>query len=61
MIGAGEIPAGIAFDDGAAGHFVDGQLKQVVSSRPNAKGYRIEKADDGAQQTLLETRYLLSG
>src|SRR5262249_40021418 len=43
MIGAGEIPSGFAFDDGAAGHFVDGELKGVVSSRPNAKGYRVER------------------
>ena len=60
MIGSGEIPDGIAFDDGAAGHYVDGELKQVVSSRPHAKGYRIEKVDGGARETVLETRYLLS-
>lgn len=60
MIGAGEIPAGIAFDDGAAGHFVDGELRHIVSSRPNAKGYRIEKVDGGARETVLDTRYLLA-
>jgi dipeptidase E len=59
MIGAGDIPPGYAFDDGAAGHFVDGELKTVVSSRPKAKGYRVEKTADGAHETILETRYLL--
>lgn len=48
-----------AFDDGAAGHFVDGKLKIVVSSRPNAKGYWVEKVDTEAKETPLETRYLL--
>jgi peptidase E len=60
MIGAGEIPDGIALDDGAAGHFVDGQLKQVVSSRPNAKGYQVEKTGDSVRETPLETHYLLA-
>jgi dipeptidase E len=60
MIASGEIPSGIAFDDGAAGHYVDGQLKIVVSSRPNAKGYRIEREGDSAKETVLDTRYLLA-
>lgn len=60
MIGSGEIPAGYAFDDGTTGHFVDGTLKAVVSSRPDAKGYHIEKVDDDARETELETRYLLT-
>jgi dipeptidase E len=60
LVGAGEIPPGIAFDDSAAGHFIDGELKQVVSSRPNAKGYYIERVDNGAQETILETKYLLA-
>ncbi len=58
MIGGGDIPAGYAFDDGSAGHFVDGVLKQVVGSRPNAKGYRVERVGDQAQETILDTRYL---
>jgi len=58
MIGTGEIPAGYAFDDGAAGHFVDGELNQVVSSRPEAKGYRVERDRDGARETVLDTSYL---
>jgi peptidase E len=58
MIAAGEIPAGVAFDDGAAGHYVDGKLKTVVSSRPNAKGYRVERDGDAARETVLETHYL---
>ena len=59
MIASGEIMPGYAFDDGAAGHFVDGQLKQVVSSRPHAKGYCVERDGDSASETTLDMRYLL--
>lgn len=58
MIAAGDIPDGYAFDDGAQGHFIDGTLTAVVSSRPNAKGYRVEREGDTARETVLETRYL---
>jgi peptidase E len=61
MVAAGEIPAGYAYDDGAAGHFIDGKLSRVVSSRPNAKGYWIERDGDAARETTLETHYLGDG
>jgi peptidase E len=60
MIASGEIMPGVAFDDGAAGHYVDGQLQKVVSSRPNAKGYHIEKVGNEAHETTMETEYLLT-
>ena len=59
MVASGEMPAGYGFDDGVAGHFVDGELKGIVSSRPNAKGYWIERVGDEAKETVLETHYLL--
>ncbi len=58
MIATGALAAGYAFDDGAAGHFVDGALKGVVSSRPSAKGYYVERVNDTARETVLPTRYL---
>jgi dipeptidase E len=58
LIAAGAIIPGVAFDDGAAGHYIDGKLHQVVSSRPNARGYRLERAGDKARETTLDTRYL---
>ena len=61
MIASGELPAGIAFDDGAAGHYVDGELKQIVSSRKDAKGYHVEAHDGVARETMLDTHYLLGG
>ncbi len=59
MIQSGEILSGHAFDDGVGGHFIDGELHHVVSSRPNAKGYFVEKVGDKAIETELETHYLL--
>jgi peptidase E len=59
MVAAGEMPAGYAFDDGVAGHFIDGKLMRVVSSRPTAKGYWVERAVEGVNETVLETDYLL--
>jgi peptidase E len=61
MIAAGALPPGVAFDDGAAGHYIDGVLKHVVSSRPNAKGYRVERDEDRAVETVLDTLYLQHG
>lgn len=59
MVAIGEIAPGIACDDGAAAHFIDGALHKVVSSRPNAKGYHVIKDGDGAIETAIETVYLL--
>ncbi|MDK2124773.1 Type 1 glutamine amidotransferase-like domain-containing protein [Parachitinimonas caeni] len=51
--------AAYAADDGAALHFVEGTLHQVVSSRPSAKAYLVEKASNGGSQTTaLETQFL---
>jgi len=57
-VAKGDIMPGYAFDDGAAGHFVDGSFAACVSSRPNAKGYHVDPHDSQAVETVLETRYL---
>lgn len=49
---------GLAADDGAAVHFQDGVLHSVVSSRPNARAYRVELEGSDVRETALETRYL---
>lgn len=61
MVASGEIMPGVAFDDGAAGHYIDGTLSRVVSSRPKAKGYRVERVGDSAKEVEMETHYLLEG
>ena len=60
MVAAAEMPAGYGFDDGVAGHFIDGELVRVVSSRPNAKAYWIERERKRAVETVLPTDYLLA-
>jgi dipeptidase E len=49
-------PAGIALDDAAAARFVGTELREVVASAPNARGYVV----DAGGERRLEAR-LLSG
>ena len=49
---------GYAATDGAAFHFIDTELAQVVASRPEARAYRIELKGDRPKTTQLATRYL---
>jgi len=41
-------PAGYAADDFAALHFVGSELREVVCSRPGARGYRVEPGTETA-------------
>lgn len=59
MIAAGCIMSGFAADDGAAVHLVDDQLRAAVSSRPQAKVYRVEQRGGDVIETVLTTHYLL--
>jgi peptidase E len=54
LIAAGLLPAGIACDDGAGAHFIDGELRAVVSGLPGAAGYRVKPGGAGGftQATL---------
>jgi dipeptidase E len=52
------MPAGYATDDGAALHFVDEDLHEVVASKPAARAYRVEATDGEVIETELDTRYL---
>ncbi|MDX1771362.1 MAG: Type 1 glutamine amidotransferase-like domain-containing protein [Planococcaceae bacterium] len=53
----GKISSGYAADDGVALHFIDEELHTVVSSRPEASGYRVDKG----KETKLSTSYLGAG
>jgi len=48
------LPAGYGVDDGAALHFVDEALAEVVASRGEARAYRVELTGE----TALPTRFL---
>ncbi len=58
LINDGAIPSGYGLDDGAAVHFIDAALHAVVSSRPNAKAYFVEKTAEGLAERALDTMYL---
>ena len=49
---------GYAADDGVALHYVDGQVREVVSSRPAARAYRVARAESGVVEVELRPRYL---
>jgi peptidase E len=57
LVAAG-MPAGLAIDDGAAVRFAGTELVEVVSSRPDARAYRVELIDGLVVETPLATRYL---
>jgi dipeptidase E len=54
----GKIAPGYGVEDGVALHYIDTQLTSVVSSRPNAKAYRLALVDGDVLETPLDTRYL---
>jgi len=56
MVAAGTIPGGLAADDGVALHFVGGALHDIVSARPKARAYRVERVGGRARETPLLPR-----
>ena len=58
LVAGGALPDGVAADDGAALHYIDGRLARVVSSRPRAKGWRVTRTGKRAVERQLPTRYL---
>ena len=44
LVAGGTLPPGIACDDGAAAHYVDDDLAEIVADRPAARGYLVEPA-----------------
>jgi dipeptidase E len=51
-------PAGYAADDGAALHFVGRRLHEVVSSRPEARAYRVQARAGQVVEKALPVRFL---
>lgn len=60
LVSSGAVLPGVACDDGAAAHYVDDELAEIVADRPEAKGYLVYPDVAGATERALETR-LLSG
>lgn len=57
LIATNSIKPGIAADDGVAIHFIDQEISHIVSSRPNAKAYKVYN-DTEITEIELETNYL---
>jgi dipeptidase E len=60
MIRSGQLMNGYATDDGAALHFINGELHTVVTSRPQAYAYRVDRKDDGVQEASISAQLLPS-
>ena len=59
LVADGRLPDGIACDDGAAAHFVDETLAELVSDRPEAGAYLVESdGAGGAVESPLPVRFL---
>ena len=58
MLQEGRIMGGLAADDGVAIHLIDGEVGPVVSSRPEARAYRVVIEDGQVVEEIMETRYL---
>jgi dipeptidase E len=52
------VPPALALDDGVAAHFVGSDLSRVVSSRPNAKAYRVHVDGDELVEAELPVEQL---
>jgi dipeptidase E len=50
---AGEVSEGYGIDNGVGLHFIGGQLAKVVSSRPDAFGYRVALINGEVVETVL--------
>jgi peptidase E len=58
LVASGELADGWAADDGAALVFAGDELTEVVTSRPEAAAYRVERSGSDVDERPLETRYL---
>ena len=53
LVASGAVPRALAFDDGAAGHFIDRRLFRTVSSRSGARGYEVRRKGARAVEAQL--------
>ena len=49
-------PAGVAADDGVGLRYVGTELAEVVTMRPEARAYRVERVGDEVVETPLDAR-----
>jgi peptidase E len=52
------LPAGVAADDGAAIHYVDGKIRRCIASRPHARVYHVSLHEGAVAEEPLPTALL---
>ena len=57
-VAGGSIPQGIAADDGVAVVYRGAEIAEIVSSRPAARAWRVERTAEGVRETEIVPRYL---
>lgn len=58
LLKVGKLAPGIAAEDGVALHYRDGELHDVVSSRPKTQAYRVEVVNGRIEEHKLEPVFL---
>jgi peptidase E len=58
LIANGRLAPGVAIDNGAGVHFVDGDVARVVASHPGATAYAVDCADGQVRERALPSHYL---
>ena len=56
LVASGGLPPGFACDDYAAVHMIDGELREAVRSRPDARAIRVEPGDGETFEEPLGAR-----
>jgi peptidase E len=59
LVAAGTLPPGVACDDGAAAHYVDGELATIVTEQADRHGYRVEPDGAGGVTSMTLSEELL--
>lgn len=58
LISSGRLQSGFAVDDGVGLHFIDLDINKIVSSRLNAKAYKVEYLSNQVIEEVLQVDYL---
>jgi peptidase E len=58
LLATGQIGNGYATEDGVGLHFVGDKLEKIISSRPRAKAYQLERSGESVSEEPLKTVYL---
>jgi peptidase E len=58
LTASGDLPSGVAADEGVGFVYKNGEFVEVISSRPKARGWYVESGPNGVEEREAETRWL---